>query len=162
MIGCLRSIAARIRRYYKRTREHNERTRPMKTFALDTNIVSNLLKNSELAYSMVEEETDRGNIFIIPPIVYYEVKRGLLAVNAVNQQKLFDTLCRKLPIGSMALAEWDTASKIYADLRVQGTPIEDADIFIAAFCIAGNYTLITGNIKHFNRVVGLKLLSWEF
>ena len=133
----------------------------MTTFALDTNIVSHLLKNSEHALSRLKAETGKGNTLILPPIVYYEVKRGLLAVNAVNQQKLFDALCRKLYIGNMTIAEWETASRIYADLQRQGTPIEDADVFIAAFCIVGKYTLITGNIRHFSRIKDLELLNLE-
>jgi len=130
------------------------------TFALDTNIVSALLKNDESLFQMFDAEMDKGNIFVVPPVVYYEIKRGLLAVNALNQLKLFDSLCRKLFVGSMAIAEWDEAAKIYAGLRQQGKPIDDADIFIAAFCLVGGYTLVTRNANHFTRIEGLKVTVW--
>ena len=132
----------------------------MTTFALDTNVVSYLLKNDERLFHMFDAETDKGNVFVIPPVVYYEIKRGLLAVNAINQLKLFDALCRRLYVGSMVIAEWDAAAKIYADLRQQGKPIEDADIFIAAFCLIGGYALVTRNAKHFIRIEGLEVISW--
>ena len=132
----------------------------MTTFALDTNVVSYLLKNDERLFRIFDAETDNGNTFVIPPVAYYEIKRGLLAVKALNQLKLFDALCRRLYIGSMATAEWDAAAKIYADLRQHGKPVEDADIFIAAFCLVGGYTLITCNAKHFTRIQGLKVTSW--
>jgi len=132
----------------------------MTTFALDTNILSCLLKNDELLFSMLDAETDKGNMFIVPPVAYYEIKRGLMAVNASSQLRLFDALCRRLYVGSMTIAEWSTAAKIYADLRRQGTLIEDADIFIAAFCLVGGYSLVTRNVKHFIRIEGLKITSW--
>ena len=132
----------------------------MTTFALDTNVVSYLLKNDEHLFQMFDAETDKGNIFLIPPVAYYEIKRGLLAVKAYNQLKLFDSLCSRLNVGSMTISEWDAAAKIYADLRQQGKPVEDADIFIAAFCLVGGYELITRNAKHFTRINGLKVTSW--
>ena len=38
--------------------------------------------------------------------------------------------------------------------------VGDDDIFIAAFCIANSYTLITRNTKDFANIQGLKLLNW--
>jgi len=119
-----------------------------------------LLKNDEHLFHLLNEETSKGNMFVIPPVAYYEIKRGLLAVKAFNQLKNFDALCSRLYVGSMSIAEWDAAAKIYADLRQHGTPVEDADIFIAAFCLISGYVLITRNTKHFTRINGLRITSW--
>jgi predicted nucleic acid-binding protein len=132
----------------------------MTTFALDTNVISYLLKGDERIFRMFDAETDKGNMFVIPPIAYYEIKRGLLAVKAFNRLKLFDALCRALYVGGMGIAELEAAAKIYADLRQHGALIEDADIFIAAFCLVGGYELVTNNVKHFTRIGGLKVTSW--
>jgi len=37
---------------------------------------------------------------------------------------------------------------------------EDADIFIAAFCIHNNYTLVTDNTRHFQGIPELRLANW--
>jgi len=133
----------------------------MTTFVLDTNIISYLLRNDSRIFAMFHKETASGNLFIVPPVAYYETKRGLLAANATTQLKLFENLCRNLAIGSMGVTEWDEAARIYADLRQKGELIEDADIFIAAFCIACDYTLVTCNMKHFSRVNALKWVDWQ-
>jgi predicted nucleic acid-binding protein len=133
----------------------------MTTFALDTNIISYLLRNDDRVFAMFHEETAKGNIFIVPPVAYYEIKRGLLAVKATTQLKLFENLCRNLAIGSMGIKEWDEAARIYAGLRQKGELIEDADIFIAAFCLACDYTLVTCNTRHFTRVNALKRVNWQ-
>jgi predicted nucleic acid-binding protein len=38
----------------------------------------------------------------------------------------------------MEIATWDKAARLYADLYRQGNLIEDADLFLAAFCIVGS------------------------
>ena len=57
------------------------------------------------------------------------------------------------------------ASKIFgklkADLKKKGELLADMDLLIAAVAIAGNYTLVTNNIKHFKRIKGLKIENWS-
>ncbi|MCK6627997.1 MAG: hypothetical protein L6R45_22815 [Anaerolineae bacterium] len=36
----------------------------------------------------------------------------------------------------------------------------DADILIAGIALAGGYTLVTQNVKHFQRITGLKVENW--
>ncbi len=55
---------------------------------------------------------------------------------------------------------FDTATarvfgEISARLRRAGTPLEDADLQIAATAIHHGLELVTGNIRHFSRVPGL-------
>lgn len=59
----------------------------------------------------------------------------------------------------------DTAASLYADLRARlefsGTPIGPYDLQIAAIALANNLTLVTHNMREFNRVPGLQLEDWE-
>ncbi|MBS3138638.1 type II toxin-antitoxin system VapC family toxin [Candidatus Woesearchaeota archaeon] len=50
------------------------------------------------------------------------------------------------------------ASSLYKTLEQNGTPIELRDLFIAATCIAHDCFFLTFNVKHFERVHGLKLI----
>lgn len=52
------------------------------------------------------------------------------------------------------------AAKIRSMLQKQGTPIGAYDIQIAAIALAGNMTLLTNNVREFERVKGLKLENW--
>jgi tRNA(fMet)-specific endonuclease VapC len=54
----------------------------MITYALDTNIISYMLKKDPLVCRRFLKESEAGHECIIPPIVYYEIKRGLLAALA--------------------------------------------------------------------------------
>lgn len=132
----------------------------MKTFALDTNIISYLLRNDAKVIDIIKKKSSDGHEIIIPPIVYYEVMRGLLAVGAVRKLKLFNALCAKTVIGEIDRAILDKAAEIYVDLRHLGRMSEDADIIIAAFCLVNDCILVTANTKHFENINGLNLENW--
>jgi predicted nucleic acid-binding protein len=130
------------------------------TYALDSNIIAYMLKDSAAVYEHVYSVLDNNDRCIIPPIVYYEVKRGLLAVNATAKAQSFELLCREFSVGRMNVNAWDIAAQLYAAHRQKGMPIGDADSFIAAFCIANGYTLVTNNTKHFVGIDNLRLVDW--
>ena len=56
------------------------------------------------------------------------------------------------------------AAEIYGQLRAEleraGKPLPDPDLMIAAIALTRHLTLVTGNIKHFARVKGLKVENW--
>ena len=58
----------------------------------------------------------------------------------------------------------EAATAIYGTLRTalekQGTPIGSLDTMIAAHALSLNATLVTNNMKEFNRVVGLTVIDW--
>ena len=59
----------------------------------------------------------------------------------------------------MTLDIWEKAIDMYATLKAKGRVIGDGDIFIAAFCIVNNYTLITNNTKHYDNIQELKKVN---
>jgi len=71
----------------------------MKKYALDTNIISYLLKNNLDIVDKINKEQKKGNTFNIPPVVYYEISRGLTAVNATAKIKKFDNFYLKFKVG---------------------------------------------------------------
>jgi predicted nucleic acid-binding protein len=76
----------------------------MTVFALDANILSYLLRKDNRILSSLYTEQDKGNECVIPPLAYYEVKRGLLAVGSVVRLRLFEEMCRDFSIGKMDTA----------------------------------------------------------
>ena len=132
----------------------------MKKFALDTNTISYLLKEDLAVSNRLRAESDGGNGLVIPLIVYYEVKRGLLAVDASRKTQLFEQFCNVLGVDDMSFSVLDKAAHIYDDLRRIGRLIEDADIIIAAFCLVNDCILVTNNTKHFSHIEGLQLVNW--
>ena len=50
--------------------------------------------------------------------------------------------------------------EIKATLELKGTPLADADIIIAATAIEEEFSLVTGNVKHYNRIEALAIENW--
>jgi len=133
-------------------------------YALDSNIISAILKN-DIDTIVRYRQIKQGNEFVIPPIVFYEIRRGLLAKDMFKRLRNFEEFCRDIEIGKFNIQVWLKAAEIYATLSKQGKPIGtnfDGDVFIAAYCIINGYTLITNNKSHFGRIDGLKFENWNF
>jgi len=67
--------------------------------------------------------------------------------------------------GDVSILPFDEpATRSYADIRVEleaaGRRLEDPDLRIAAICLAHDLTLVTGNVRHFERVLGLRVENW--
>jgi predicted nucleic acid-binding protein len=129
-------------------------------YALDTNIVSYVVNGSVALAQKLRAVTAVGNKAVLPLMVYYETKRGLLSSKATAKMQKLDTLCMQLAIPKLTQADMNTAANIYTERRRIGRPIDDADLLIAAQCITNGYTLVTNNTKHFEGIDGLKFVNW--
>jgi tRNA(fMet)-specific endonuclease VapC len=47
--------------------------------------------------------------------------------------------------------------QLKAQLESQGTPLADADLQIASIALAEDHELVTGNLRHFSRIPGLRV-----
>ena len=131
------------------------------TYLLDTNIVSYILKRRNLAVNRRLEEVRRlGEEVFVSCITYYEIKRGLLALNATRQLADFNSLFQIYPVLYLDNIEIiETASKIHADLKKKGSPIQDADVLIAATAITRGLILVS-NDSDMGRAKGIDLENW--
>jgi len=132
----------------------------MTQYALDTDIVTYYLKGNKTIIDRVANEADNDNFIVIPPTVFYEIKRWLLTVNANKRLVLFDTMCSLSGIGCINREILESASAIYADLQKRGITLGDNDILIAAYCIHYDLTLVTNNVQHFKHIINLKMVNW--
>jgi len=129
-------------------------------YVLDTNIISYYLKGSEEVTNNIIRALANGDNILIAPIAYYEIKRGLMAVDSQKRLKEFDKFCKLFGIGQLDNSVLDVAAGIYAEQRRIGRMIEDADIFIAAFCKCHSVSLVTNNTKHFEYISDLDIFDW--
>ena len=128
-------------------------------YALDTNIITYYLKGIEKVLDKVDKEAENDAI-IIPPFAYFEVKKWLLAVNSKNKLLAFEKLFEKYGIDTIGKGTLDIALLIYIKLRKNGITIDDGDLLIAAYCIQNNYTLVSNNLKHYERIDNLQVVNW--
>ena len=131
----------------------------MTKYALDTNIVSYYLKGSTKLINRINDEVKDGTI-IIPPIVYFEIKRWLLKNNSKSKLAAFEAILEKYGVDTISKEALDISLSVYIDLKLKNMTVDDADIFIAGYCIQKDYILITNNTKHFENIKNLKIDNW--
>ncbi|ELP56569.1 PIN domain protein [Microcystis aeruginosa TAIHU98] len=130
-------------------------------YLLDTNIVTAILKDNQVVVEKLSEVRLQGNDVFISCITYLETEAGLLAVKATNKLARFQDLCRT-DLRVLLLDTMETvheAAAICADLRRKGTPIQMADILIAATAISHNLILISDD-SDMLRVQRLTVENW--
>jgi len=113
----------------------------MSVFALDSNIVSFYLKGNLNVIKNIEKAIAEDHSIVITPIAYYEVKRGLIFIDAVKQLRKFEDFCSLFTVGEFGDYLLEDAISIYVKERKEKRNIEDADIFIAAYCLHNNGNL---------------------
>ena len=57
-------------------------------------------------------------------------------------------------------AAGEAYGRLRAELEGAGTPIGEADTRIAAIALTHDLTVVTGNVRHFSLVPGLRVESW--
>jgi len=130
------------------------------TYVLDTNIITAILKGNEKVKKMAQKSRLKGKEIFINGISYYEIKRGLLAVNATAQLETSELLCSQFRLVLLDTQDiFDKAAEIYANLKPRGQLVEDADILIASVVISRNFILVSADAD-FNRIQGLKIENW--
>lgn len=132
----------------------------MKYF-LDSNIISYLLKGNETIKNKIVELIINDNDISIPAIVYYEVKRGLLASSSEAKIKAFNHFVQLFGITELSMSAIELAAKIYAELKTSGNLIEDDDLFIGCSAVDNQAILITNNERHLSRINGINIEVWN-
>jgi tRNA(fMet)-specific endonuclease VapC len=123
--------------------------------ALDTNAVVQIL-NGRLDIPRLGFEE-----ILVPMIVVGELFFGVhkSARTGENRRRLL-TFLDLISIIENDLEVAETYGKIKTQLRSQGKPIPENDMWIAAIAMRHGLPLVT-NDKHFNSVVGLDVIQWN-
>lgn len=129
-------------------------------YILDTNIITAHMRNNEtVRRNLVNISLYEKEVYI-SAISYYEIKRGLLAKDAIRKLDIFEKICKEIRILFLDNQNvFDKASEIYADLKQKGELIEDADVMIAATALTQNLVLVS-NDSDFLRVKGVIVDNW--
>ncbi len=127
------------------------------TWLLDTNTVIALFKGDADVWARLE--TLAPDACVLPSIVMYELYYGAgksrhRAANLDRIEKL------RFAVVDFDREDARAAGEIRARLELAGTPIGAYDTLIAGQALSRDYTLVTRNVREFERVEGLKLERW--
>ncbi|MDR1001373.1 MAG: PIN domain-containing protein [Clostridiales bacterium] len=129
-------------------------------YALDTNTIIRFLRDDPFVRQKFDAAVARGDEIIIPPLVHYEIRRGFLCKSVPKRENSYYILTERCPVGEVSAKSLELGARIYADLYKAKRTVADMDLLIAAFCIAGGCTLVTGNVRHFEVINGLMFEDW--
>ena len=131
-------------------------------FLFDTDIITNILKKNpserllkQLAPIPVFEQYI--STITVSEIVYGAVKSNRPEYHLENLEKVLLPSVNIVGFDSKAAY---VCGRLRAELEKKGTPLDLADLEIAAIAIAGEFTLVTGNTKHFSRIIELRVENW--
>lgn len=128
-------------------------------YMLDTNILIFAMRHpgTPCAYMVASHA---GHDICISVITYSELEFGI--INSRNPEKNRDAVSRML--AGIPILSFDMAAGMhFGDILAKSKGIygQDRDKMIAAHCRSLGYTLVTDNIKDFQYVDDLDILTWR-
>jgi tRNA(fMet)-specific endonuclease VapC len=125
---------------------------------LDTDTVSFALRGQGRVD--LEIAKHRPSELCVSAITVAELRYGAARRKSAKLQARIDTFTSNVAVipfdESCAVQFGIIASK----LAERGSPIGEFDVLIAAHAVSLELTLVTNNVKHFNRVDGLNVENW--
>ena len=132
-------------------------------YLLDTDVLSNLLKRSPsidliVKLAAVPAERQFTSSITLGELIYGARRRGSLAHDYLR--RIETRLLPDLPVLPFDSAAAWRYGAVRTELERRGLPLGDADLRIAAIALARNLTVVTGNVRHFQRIPGLPVENW--
>ena len=125
---------------------------------LDTNVCFGILHSDPKVASRLAESND---LIAIPGMVegelYYGIEKSARKVENKTATEVFLEGVEIVYSDHEIMAKF---GELKGTLERQGTRIDDADLIIAATALCRNAVLATGNVKHFERIDGLRIENW--
>ena len=129
-------------------------------YLLDTNICIYLIKKHPPEVLARFQQVQLKQLHI-STITVFELYFGIEKNNSQPRNlAALENFIAPLTLVDFSVEAAKKAAKIRSALQKQGTPIGAYDVQIAAIAVAENMTLLTNNVREFERVKGLKLENW--
>lgn len=126
---------------------------------LDTNIVSDLLRNPE--GSAAKRIADVGpDAICVSIITAAELRYGCVKKGSAKLLAHVEAILESVQILTFDVPADTEYGGIRAELEATGKPIGPNDLLIAAHASAAGAILVTGNTSEFSRVRGLRIENW--
>ena len=125
-------------------------------YLIDSAWVVDWLAGRTIAIGLLTTLSTEG--FAISLITFGEIFEGIYYGTDPEQAEAgFRNFLRDVPVLPLNQSIMQRFARIHGDLRRRGLLIPGPDILIAATAIEHDLTLVTRNVRHFDRVPGLKL-----
>jgi tRNA(fMet)-specific endonuclease VapC len=131
----------------------------MASVMLDTNTVSMLMRHPSGPLWERVDALGRGQA-CMSLITSAELRFGIEKSGSLRHLRAFEVLREAVPVLPLLTPVDTVYGRIRSRLERLGTPIGPNDLWIAAHALALDLTLVTGNVREFSRVPGLRVENW--
>lgn len=129
------------------------------SWVFDTDAVSEVLRKKPAPQYLAWLRTIPVDEQLTTSITVAELYWGAHRSSA-SARHLHNIETRVLPSLRVVAFDVDAARRfgeLKAGLEAQGMLLPDADLQIASIALAGGHELVTGNVRHFSRIPGLRI-----
>ena len=131
-------------------------------YLLDTDVLSQVLTPSPLPgliarLAVVPSEQQFTSAITVGEMVY-GAYRSPRREHFLRQ--LEERVWPNVRVLSFNRSAGETYGRLRAELEQAGTPLAEPDLRIAAIALPPDLTVVTGNVRHFARVPGLRVENW--
>lgn len=131
----------------------------MSGYLLDTNIISDLIRNPDGHAARRIEQLGSKDIFI-SIIVASELRYGCAKKGSPKLLNRVQGILETVPVLPLDMPADVEYGSIRAELEAAGQPVGMNDLLIAAHACALGLTLVTDNTREFSRIRGLHVENW--
>jgi len=125
---------------------------------LDTDICIEILRKNEKVIKRRENTDEEISIsFITVGELYYGAEKSTYAI---ENKKIIEEFLLTINVINSDNEIMMKFGEIKAELKTTNNQLPDADLLIAATTLTKTDKLVTGNIKHFERIKGLNIEKW--
>ncbi|WP_025860797.1 type II toxin-antitoxin system VapC family toxin [Acetobacter papayae] len=131
----------------------------MNGYLLDTNIISDLIRNpAGLAAHRIEKENPKTVFTSV--IVAAELRYGCAKKGSARLLERVESVLGIIPVLPLDVPVAGEYGGIRAEFEAEEQPIGLNNLLIAAQAYSLNLTLVTANPREFGRIRGLKVENW--
>lgn len=128
-------------------------------YLLDTNIISDFIKNPQGKAAQKIREVGNNNIFT-SIIVACELRFGIRKKASKELTERVEKVLDVIEIINFTPPSDAHYAEVRTYLEKAGTPIGPNDLLIASHALTESLIMVTGNIREFERVPDLKVENW--
>ncbi len=128
-------------------------------YLLDTDTVIYSLKGEPAVKKNLREHFhDPMKMSVITLMeLYYGAHKSQKIASNLAKIKTLEISFQIIPISEESAGIFGMTKE---QLEKAGSPLDDFDLIIASCALSNNLVLVTNNVRHFERIEGLKLTNW--
>lgn len=131
---------------------------PASRVVVDTDVLVDFMRGKNQAVAKIRELVEAGTTLATTAVNVFELSYGAYRIGRIRD---IENLAEALSVLNLTSKEALKAGEEAAYLTSIGQIIDVRDLLIGVIARENGYAVLTGNVKHFARIRGLKILPYR-